>query len=97
MANDGGPAFPHIGWIQTAAGPIAVTDERVGGMSLRDYFAAKASKGVADSLCDAMEPDDPNTTFDPVQRLADVRRHAEQHARMAYLYADSMLKARENT
>ena len=37
--DDGGPAFPVIG----AAG----SQEDYGGMSLRDYFAAKAMQGFA--------------------------------------------------
>ncbi|MGX9740460.1 hypothetical protein [Pseudocitrobacter corydidari] len=46
--NHGGPAFPHI------RKPVAPGVEEVitnGGMSLRDYFAAKAMQGIISSEC----------------------------------------------
>ena len=55
--NDGGPAFPSKKRIYRAGYP---TDdfEPVGGMSLRDYFAAKAMQGLlAQSLGTALESD----------------------------------------
>ncbi len=102
--TDGGPAFPaerkierHLGKRHSTNGLADVTEvsiEKLSGMSLRDYFASEASRGAADVLCDMLQPDDPMTAFDPVSKLADVQRHAEQHARCAYLYADAMLAAR---
>ena len=63
--NNGGPAFPvnipeHFGGDK--------------GMTLRDYFAAKAMH---------------------LYLFADGRADAEQTAKLAYQYADAMLKARE--
>lgn len=80
--NDGGAAFPGV----SGDG----RDENQ-GMSLRDFFAAEASKGAADALCDEMDPSDPEHPVD----LADVQQHADRHATAAYLYADAMLKARK--
>jgi len=63
--DDGGPAFPQLGF---------------GGMSLRDYFAASALKGLlADSRPGALTHGSTKT---------EVAKHA-------YYYADAMLKARE--
>lgn len=65
----GGPAFP--------AHPSAMGDHD--GMTLRDYFAAKAMQGFI-------------TNIDPgEERLIDV----PQLAKSAYSIADTMLKARE--
>lgn len=67
--NDGGPAFP-----ENQIGPDGkVTVES--GMSLRDYFAAKALQALI---------------VDPER--ADQSR--EECARLSYLMADAMLKAR---
>jgi hypothetical protein len=68
MLNTGGPAFP-----------VGVTN----GMSLRDYFAAKAMQSYASDkefvdACVFMEKD-----------------VKEEIARVAYAQADAMLKARE--
>ena len=70
---DGGPAFP-VSWDMDGEA-VAIS-----GMSLRDYFAAKAMDTLLHSSKVAsgfgyMEPDDV--------------------ARRAYEYADAMLKARE--
>lgn len=68
--NNGGPAFP------TANG--GSPDD---GMTLRDYFAAKALQGLlAHPECD----------FTPITAKAQ-----EQAAADAYGVADAMLKARE--
>jgi hypothetical protein len=48
----GGPAFPYSWWDeQTGANAIAK------GMTLRDYFAAKAMQGFLASADDALHPD----------------------------------------
>ena len=62
--NTGGPAFPISG----------MGKENM-GMTLRDYFAAKAMQGFAANL-------GPGLTF-------------ETRAKIAYQWADEMLKARE--
>lgn len=89
--KDGGPAFPVV---------FPERDDallRAEGMSLRDYFAAQAARGAADALCDTMDPDytRPEDTYDPVAQWEQARRHAELHARCAYMFADAMLNARE--
>ena len=73
--NTGGPAFPGA----TYDGPFA-------GMSLRDFFAAKAMQGIYACPDHVTEPDgsdgpDPLTDSDI--------------ARLAYAMADAMLRARE--
>jgi hypothetical protein len=81
MNKDGGPAFPYPGCsdVSTFQFPPTV------GMSLRDYFAAKALQGIlmgvsVDGV--AMEPEAPIS--------------AAPIARDAYRMADAMLKARES-
>lgn len=80
--NDGGPAFPselkrtmHSGYILE------------GGMSLRDYFAAKA---MASAMVNArfpgfLDPETPKETMDALDKACVG----------FYRIADSMLKARE--
>lgn len=71
--NDGGPAFPKAG-----LDPWAKAVEVSPGMSLRDYFAAKA-------MCGILGGDHPITHDpDPLPTIAKV----------AYDLADAMLKAR---
>jgi hypothetical protein len=73
--NKGGPAFPcdRIG-----AGEIVSS----AGMSMRDYFAAKAMQGYV--LNDALVKD-----TDTQQEWIDLT------AKVSYQMADAMLKARE--
>lgn len=72
--NDGGPAFPV--WELNGQGKPEMTGF---GMTLRDYFAAKAMHGFITNI-DTGE-----------KRLIDV----PQLAKSAYSIADAMLKARE--
>lgn len=88
MNDKSGPAFP-------TTKPLDYWGDPNQGMSLRDYFASEASRGAADVLCDMLEPSSAEEAFDPVQQLELVKRHAAQHAMVAYIYADAMLKARE--
>lgn len=82
--NDGGPAFPTtrhhmqngLEW-----------QEPMEGMSLRDYFAAKALEAM--SL-----KDDGQFSIEAVRNKNDVL-HADWVARAAYRYADAMLRARK--
>ena len=68
----GGPAFPTERPAMSEYGK---------GMTLRDYFAAKAMQGL---LADP----EPFDLWDGDKTIADT------YAREAYVYADAMLKAR---
>lgn len=54
--NDGGAAFPTGGYSSAADGHYRMPGEQ--GMSLRDYFAAKAMQGliVNPSTCNPVAP-----------------------------------------
>ena len=76
--KDGGPAFPYVCDADFDYGT---------GMTLRDYFAAKAMQamlGSPDNVATAMK--NLNATQDQV---------ADYLAAGAYHFADSMLKVRE--
>lgn len=72
--NDGGPAFPT----QPASGNYGPVEF---GLSLRDYFAAKAMAAAISTAAAPYMGPDPYC--------------APRVAAMAYEMADSMLKARE--
>jgi hypothetical protein len=79
--NDGGPAFPHL---HESSQRINET-EMHGGMTLRDYFAAKAMAAIWSG-----------SAMTVIQNVADeagvsVERYI---AAAAYLQADAMLKER---
>jgi hypothetical protein len=74
--NTGGPAFPHEYFDkQLNQGRV------MHGMTLRDYFAAKAMQGILGS--------------DKYMGLIGVNRYEQRTAEDAYKMADAMLKARE--
>ncbi len=79
--NTGGPAFPafehHAGYGQMLA---------VGGMTLRDYFAAKAMQSILPSYQNVFD-DETGSDDDPT--------FPELLAKDAYVMADAMLKVRE--
>jgi hypothetical protein len=90
--KDGGPAFP----VSTAAaesGGYGHQDGhytwQFGGLTMRDYFAAKALaallSGPDDTACEATDPEG-------IQR--ERNEYAEDVACDAYRYADAMIKAR---
>lgn len=80
--NDGGPAYPSSNGLATASGVL--TGGHV-GMTLRDYFAAKAMQAALTT---------PHTWRDlgytPKSGLNDM----QNSARMAYQLADAMVAAR---
>jgi hypothetical protein len=83
--HDGGPAFPSIA--PEFAGISSDGEERyengpTGGMTLRDYFAAKALAALLGRI-------------DTVSGDYVTNATPEQGAEAAYRYADAMLKARE--
>lgn len=72
--------------------PVQATDYVQLGMTLRDYFAAKAMQGFL--AAKAWHPDfnyPADFNFDAGKRAADAVSEA------AYKYADAMLAARETT
>lgn len=77
--NDGGPAFPCMPPQDTAAGAATGYPYPDAGMTLRDYFAAKAMQGMYAS-------DTPDWC------IADADVH--KRAASAYRMADAMLAAR---
>jgi len=90
-SNDGGNAFPaDPGWFEPDT--VDVGQRIAGGMSLRDYMAAKAMQGLL-----AMEP-----AFHPENGAPSEPFHAgnDAHVRAvakgAYRIADALLTAREN-
>lgn len=79
--NDGGPAFP-VNYSNEADGPTVMPTT---GLTIRDYFAAKAMQGlIADrvQVCDADPPRPESIAL------------ATMHAEASYQFADAMLKAR---
>ena len=58
-ANNGGPAFPQpIVDTRGNSGIVSAEEMQVGGMNLRDYFAAKAMEGLIQSPDQVTEPFD---------------------------------------
>lgn len=85
--NTGGPAFPWCGDLNECP-TISL------GMTLRDYFAAKAMQGL-------MSTERSNTFVDEIEGLENddgsgfLFVHTKFLALEAYMIADEMLKARE--
>jgi hypothetical protein len=86
VSRDGGPAFPEISTtLETVGSGGDYTSypnvESSGGMTLRDYFAAKAMQGMAAGIHwhDSIDKED---------------GHIELAAETAYAMADAMLAAR---
>ena len=73
--NNGGPAFPHE--------LHDLYEPNTAGMTLRDYFAAKAMQAYITSQIDMTR--------------GDVSVFAEENvSKIAYQFADAMLRARES-
>ena len=80
-ANNGGPAFPQpIVDTRGNSGIVSAEEMQVGGMTLRDYFAAKAMQGLVASC----------NNQDRLEGILGFRKISEA----AYAAADAMLKAR---
>lgn len=77
--NTGGPAFPQCSY--NYKGGYDIT----GGMTLRDYFAAKAMQGL---MSGRWKSDMHGQQFDAY------RADASEWAKSAYHFADAMLSAR---
>lgn len=76
--NNGGPAFPSLTQLNSPSHDYRAVS--AGGISARDYFAAKAIEGSAEKLGDWL--------------LHDQEDAARSLARRAYLIADAMLAER---
>ena len=91
-ANNGGPAFPTMkSWDENFCDEAGYARTRrlsgaVGGMTLRDYFAAKAMQSLVNGLSD----NDRMAVLDGVLGFARI-------SATAYCAADAMLRAREAT
>lgn len=89
MINDGGPAFPV--WELNGHGQQEMTGF---GMTLRDYFAAKA---MAAFIAEPVNEGESGTAWRWASQL---QMHTQMSgpdivAHAAYMMADAMLKARE--
>jgi hypothetical protein len=79
------PAFPHVADVIQMNGNTAVMKTLTeNGMTLRDYFAAKAMQGMF------ANPEDGHENYD-----LSYDDYTKEIARCAYVMADAMLKARE--
>lgn len=74
-------AYPQFKWM-----PIEEQYAPMGGMDLRDYFAAKAMQGL---MSGRWKTDMHGSQYDAY--TAD----ANEWAKCAYVFADAMMKARE--
>jgi hypothetical protein len=74
--NTGGPAFPSLPIVKEFEGKRLTMTE---GLTLRDYFAAKAMQGLMGRVWGELPPEELFKTW----------------ATSAYALADAMLKARE--
>lgn len=80
-ANNGGPAFPQpIVDTRGNSGIVSAEEMQVGGMTLRDYFAAKAMQGLIASHEEGYWWKCNSYTMG---------------ARYSYRFADAMLKERD--
>ena len=85
--EDGGAAFPGLGVDYYGGG---VSYNMIGGMSLRDFFAAAALQGVM--------ANDPTVAPDLLKMFGGPGlNRGDVAAKVAYSIADSMLKARKDS
>ena len=84
--NHGGPAFPQHGW--TKDPEVLERMQANAGMTLRDYFAARAMAAmVGNTVCmDHIHDATEHVDFPQAMALL---------AKCAYLHADAMLAERE--
>jgi hypothetical protein len=96
--NDGGPAFPHDQFVQEVDGQL-IEHPAAPGMTLRDWFAGQDSlqefSSIPLSIGVAVVGPCPQTRFDD-DPLPWLEWWALVLARLKYLRADAMLKARED-
>jgi hypothetical protein len=87
IINDGGAAFPRYEWIGEVGQMLAV-----GGMSLRDYFAAKAMQGMLSVPDDQRYGDRADKSLSVEEWQAWCVTGMAEHA---YRVADAMLAVRK--
>jgi len=82
--NDGGPAFPVVQEIREYDNPGGKCQEQIGsfGITMRDYFAAKAMQIELSMISGLPNSEDPEKIADSI-------------AALSYDMADAMLRARE--
>ena len=81
MKDNGGSAFPQHGW---SSDPETIERmQACGGMTLRDYFAAKAMEGIVGDRSHGRHP-----------HVAMDAETFQNWAERAYAIADAMLKAK---
>ena len=92
MKNDGGPAFPYSALVpDNRTGTVTPTMfEDSNGMSLRDYFAAKAMQAMVTAMASG-----DSSPIERAMRVANVKTPQALFAMNAYAQADAMLKARQ--
>ena len=89
----GGPAFPAEEWINSDD-PSAVNPIRHKGMSLRDYFAAKASEEDIKAHQDGGMQEQVVDDLNGRKRIVNCNvRYTREQAK--YRYADAMMKERQ--
>lgn len=81
--DDGGPAFPANPWETIEAGTHCPGAAHL-GMSLRDWFAGQALKGIVS-----------NSTADDISDMQHGIKGGKIEAMAAYAWADAMLEARK--
>lgn len=84
--NTGGPAFPKLRSLNNCKPGEKIATYTSDGMTLRDYFAAKALQGYLANAWQAQELDSMGESAG--QQIATV-------AEISYAMADAMLRARE--
>lgn len=85
MKDDGGRAFPRpAGWNGLTNFEEHSSNEPEDGMSLRDYFAAKALQAMLGN----------QAALEALHEVVPTEKSDDALANRAYFFADAMLKAR---
>jgi hypothetical protein len=89
--NDGGPAFPRAQQEDQDANVLVWAEP---GMTLRDYFAAKALAGtLADHTIEVFQEGE-TEEIEAAEKLGQAHHTTHSLAEFCYEMADAMLKAR---
>lgn len=83
--DDGGPAFPVLGYYKSISGDIRPQPTIYDGMSLRDWFAGMALQGMCAHI-----------TNEKILDMSNGFLGAATPAKAAYVFADAMLKERNH-